>query len=118
MHRGADMAMMQLVMIATAFGLAISLAIEFGSRIQVRIFYAALSMSFQRKAPAQHSRDETIMRSASPARCGALTVVLSLLAFGSMNQNVLSVVAMIVVIIFYLTYVSWVEIQRLRHGRW
>jgi hypothetical protein len=114
MGRDVDMATMRLVLIAVAFGLAISVAIEFVSRIEVRALYAALYRSSRTKPPVRYDRHESIMRSASLARCAALAVVLSALTYGSMVRSALSVVAMIIVTMSYLTYVSWVEIRRLR----
>ena len=117
MHRTADMSMTQLFLIAVAFGFAISVAIEFLNRYQIRAFYGAITLSARHRAPACQVSRRSVTQSTSWLRCALLGVVLSGLAYGSMTRSVPCVVGMIAVIIGYLGYVSWEEIRQLRFRR-
>jgi hypothetical protein len=117
MLQGADMGMTQLILIAGAFGIAISVAIEFLNRYQIRAFYGVIGLAAQGRPSISDMGLPSVRRTASLPRCAVLAVVLAVLAFGSIAGNLPCVVAMAVVIVGYLGYVSWSEIRRLRFGR-
>jgi len=114
MHQGADMSMAQPLLIAVAFGFAISGAIEFFNRYQIRAFYRAITLSARHRSPTSPSSRPSVTQSASWPRCALLALVLSGLAYGSMMRSVPCVIGITVVIICYLGYVSWEEIKQLR----
>jgi len=109
-----NMDTMQLALIAIAFGSAISLAIEFLNRVQIRAFYAALSFLPGRQHGSSQPAGPSVMESVNIPRCAALSILLSALAYGSIIKSVACVIGMMIVIASYLGYVSWVEIKLLR----
>lgn len=108
---------MQLVIVAIAFGTAISIAIEFLNRMQIRAFYAALSFLPGRQHELPQPVGRSVMESANIARCAALSILLSALAYGSIIKSVACVIGMMIVIASYLGYVSWVEIKLIREKK-
>ena len=110
----ANMITFQHIVLSIAFGVVISISIEYLNRIQIRAFYSALSV----KTRVTDRPGSSITRDAyidgSLVRCVLMAILLSGLTYGCIVRNVMCVVVMGIVITYYLASVSWSEIRQLR----
>ena len=113
MRQGVEMTMTQSLLISIMFGTLIGVAIEFLNRLQIRSLYAALLLSSNKQNLSSVKR-ESLFNRTNITRCFILSLLLSILAYGSIKKIDLFVIIMMLVIFFYFYYVSRLEIKSLR----